>query len=164
MKRIIISLTLCLFALSGCASTKSPSSLTQLQIKVNQLERKLEDREREIEELKFAVNNLTSQVDDSNSYSFNDRIEDIDIPSVKAPAKTSSAKTSGSTNDIIRVGENPQRIQTALKTAGYYNGAIDGKIGSGSQEAIRNFQRDHNLKADGIIGKNTWNELKNYLQ
>jgi len=53
-------------------------------------------------------------------------------------------------------------IQKALKNAGYYDGAIDGKIGSGTTEAIRRFQSENGLKADGICGRKTWAKLKMY--
>jgi len=63
---------------------------------------------------------------------------------------------------VIRVPIMPEEIQKALKNAGYYTGAVDGKIGSGSKQAILDFQKDHNLKVDGVIGQNTWGELKYY--
>ena len=55
-------------------------------------------------------------------------------------------------------------IQNALKSAGYYSGGVDGKIGPDSREAIRNFQRDNGFKPDGVCGKQTWTKLKTYLQ
>ena len=55
-------------------------------------------------------------------------------------------------------------LQTALKNAGYYNGAIDGKIGSGTKDAIRRFQADNGLKTDGVSGRNTWAKLKVYAR
>jgi len=54
-------------------------------------------------------------------------------------------------------------IQKALKGAGYYSGSIDGKIGPDSREALRNFQRDNGLTADGVCGRQTWNKLKTNL-
>lgn len=54
-------------------------------------------------------------------------------------------------------------IQKGLKNAGYFSGAIDGKIGPDSREALRNFQRDNGLTPDGVCGKQTWNKLKTYL-
>lgn len=54
-------------------------------------------------------------------------------------------------------------IQRALKNAGYYTGSLDGKIGPESREAIRSFQRDNGLTADGVCGKQTWAKLKTYL-
>lgn len=54
-------------------------------------------------------------------------------------------------------------IQKGLKGAGYYSGAINGKIGPDSREALRNFQRDNGLTPDGVCGRQTWNKLKTYL-
>ncbi len=56
-----------------------------------------------------------------------------------------------------------QKIQTALKNAGLYNGAIDGKIGPGTRKAIESFQKDHNLKVDGKVGPKTWLALEPYF-
>ena len=54
-------------------------------------------------------------------------------------------------------------LQKALKNAGYYSGDVDGKIGPDSREAIRSFQCDNGLTADGVCGKQTWNKLKTHL-
>lgn len=54
-------------------------------------------------------------------------------------------------------------IQSALKGAGYYKGSVDGKIGPTTKSAIKAFQKDHGLDADGVVGKGTWNKLKVYL-
>ena len=56
-----------------------------------------------------------------------------------------------------------QRIQTALKNAGFYNGAIDGKIGPKTRAAIQSFQANNSLKADGKVGPKTWEALEPYL-
>lgn len=53
-------------------------------------------------------------------------------------------------------------IQRALKNAGYYQGAIDGKIGSGTKKALKDFQRDQGLTADGVCGRQTWTRLKSF--
>lgn len=42
-------------------------------------------------------------------------------------------------------------VQSALKRRGYYRGAIDGDIGSGSRAAIRAYQRDRGLSVTGRI-------------
>ena len=53
-------------------------------------------------------------------------------------------------------------IQQALKKAGYYQGALDGKIGSKTKQALRNFQRDNGLDPDGICGRQTWSKLQTF--
>ena len=54
-------------------------------------------------------------------------------------------------------------IQRALSNAGYYDGPIDGKIGTNSRKAIREFQEDKGLKIDGIPGPQTKKALMEHL-
>jgi peptidoglycan hydrolase-like protein with peptidoglycan-binding domain len=54
-------------------------------------------------------------------------------------------------------------IQKALKNAGFYAGAIDGKVGPKTKEAVREFQKAKGLKVDGRVGPKTWAELEKYL-
>ena len=54
-------------------------------------------------------------------------------------------------------------IQRALKNAGFYTGAIDGKIGPKTKKAIEEFQKTKGLKVDGKVGPKTWEELEKYL-
>ena len=56
-----------------------------------------------------------------------------------------------------------KQIQTALKNAGYYEGAIDGKLGKKTRRAVRDFQKANNLSVDGKVGKITWGVLRYYL-
>ena len=52
-----------------------------------------------------------------------------------------------------------KKIQQRLKELGYYNGSIDGILGSQSVSAIKRFQRDYGLTVDGIVGTNTLTSL-----
>jgi peptidoglycan hydrolase-like protein with peptidoglycan-binding domain len=54
-------------------------------------------------------------------------------------------------------------IQKALKGAGYYKGALDGKIGATTKDALKSFQQDNGLSPDGVCGRRTWDKLKVYL-
>ena len=54
-------------------------------------------------------------------------------------------------------------IQTALRKAGFYTGAIDGKMGPKTKKAIMDFQKANGLKADGKVGPRTWAELAKHL-
>lgn len=56
-----------------------------------------------------------------------------------------------------------QKIQVALKNAGFYTGAIDGKIGPASRKAVEAFQKQNGLKVDGKVGPKTWAVLEGYL-
>ncbi|MFA4989839.1 MAG: peptidoglycan-binding domain-containing protein [Candidatus Omnitrophota bacterium] len=57
----------------------------------------------------------------------------------------------------------PVEIQTALKNANFYTGAIDGKIGPKTKKAIVAFQKANGLTADAKVGPKTWNVLNSYL-
>ena len=50
-------------------------------------------------------------------------------------------------------------IQSALKQLKFYTGDITGHYGAKTEDAIRKFQRRYNLEADGIAGKETFEEL-----
>ena len=54
-------------------------------------------------------------------------------------------------------------IQTALQNAGYYTGAIDGKVGPKTKKAIEEFQKANGLMADGKVGRKTWALLSKHL-
>ena len=55
-----------------------------------------------------------------------------------------------------------QEIQQALKNAGFYQGAVDGKMGPMTRNAVQEFQRVHGLTDDGVVGKQTWEKLGSF--
>lgn len=59
-------------------------------------------------------------------------------------------------------GDDVKFVQTKLKEFGLYNGKIDGFFGQNLLVSVTNFQRKVNIKADGIIGMQTWSQLLNY--
>jgi hypothetical protein len=63
----------------------------------------------------------------------------------------------------IRVPVPVRTVQAALKEAGCYNGAVDGKVGRQTIAAITAFQRSVGIKADGICGRQTWQHLQGYV-
>jgi peptidoglycan L-alanyl-D-glutamate endopeptidase CwlK len=50
-------------------------------------------------------------------------------------------------------------IQAMLSIKGYSTNGIDGIYGNGTYNAIKTFQRNNGLSADGIVGKNTFEKL-----
>jgi len=78
------------------------------------------------------------------------------------PVETSAAQMPENTQEASFLPSN-QDIQMALKNAGFYKGAIDGKIGPASKKALTEFQQQNGLTADGKAGKKTWEKLKSYL-
>ncbi|MFV8828310.1 peptidoglycan-binding protein [Alkalihalobacterium sp. APHAB7] len=56
-------------------------------------------------------------------------------------------------------GEAVSQLQFFLATFKYYNGKMDGLYGLLTKQAVRDYQRSHSLKADGIAGQKTLNHL-----
>lgn len=56
-------------------------------------------------------------------------------------------------------GDRVRSLQLALRRAGYYNAAIDSVFGDNTLAAVRKFQGQHGLKADGIAGVKTQAKL-----
>lgn len=55
-------------------------------------------------------------------------------------------------------GESVKELQTLLANRGYDLGScgIDGDFGRATEAAVKEFQRDSHLTADGIVGEKTW--------
>jgi peptidoglycan hydrolase-like protein with peptidoglycan-binding domain len=141
--------------LTGCATTmgQNKSSVDQMQIKVADLEKKVEEKDSEIVDLKYQVKDLSSRLENQPS-----------APDTGSARTSSDIDQSNSSKGVIKVSASIEDVQTALKNAGFYKGTVDGKIGQQTKKAIESFQRKHNLTADGVIGRRTWEELKVYLQ
>lgn len=58
-------------------------------------------------------------------------------------------------------GELVKQLQTKLNALGYDLGVcgIDGDFGQATEKAVKQFQKDHGLKVDGIVGEKTWAAL-----
>lgn len=121
--------------LAGCASTQGGNA--NLQARVIQLERTVSQQEQTIDELRQRAS----------------------MPPGRSTRPSSSSRAAEN-RGIIRVPVDPREVQAALQGAGYYSGNIDGKIGGQTIEAIKQFQKDNNLKVDGIVGAGTWSQLK----
>lgn len=52
-------------------------------------------------------------------------------------------------------GNEVRQIQKKLKELGYYKGSVDGIYGTGTQKAVRSFQKNCGITADGIAGPKT---------
>ena len=147
-----------LTTLTGCATFGAKSSQQeQIQTRVTELEKKVEEKDSEIVDLQYQVKDLNSKVGTKDS---TDGSTD-EANSADRPSKGSSVASS---DETIRVNASVEDIQTALKKAGNYSGKVDGKLGMGTKQAIVEFQKEHHLTADGILGKRTWKSLKSYLK
>lgn len=61
-------------------------------------------------------------------------------------------------------GAEVELMQTGLRRAGFLNSAPDGIFGNDTATAVKAFQRDVGLTADGIVGNNTWNSLLPWIK
>ena len=52
-------------------------------------------------------------------------------------------------------GEEVRRVQKKLKELGYYKGAVDGIFGTATRNAVKAFQKNCGITADGIAGSKT---------
>lgn len=60
-------------------------------------------------------------------------------------------------------GEDVKTVQEILNKLSYKAGPIDGEYGDKTERAVIRFQEENNLYADGIVGPNTWQALKQAL-
>ncbi len=157
-KHMILGLGLAVL-LAGCATTapKSQPLVTQLQLRVGELERELDAKDERIKNLEYDIKDLSYELDKVKSGMTR-------RTTVERTVRTEPAVSSKDDEEIIRVPVSAEKVQRALKNAGFYKGAIDGKVGSGTKRAISDFQKQNGLKADGLVGKETWGALKEYAE
>ena len=65
------------------------------------------------------------------------------------PTPESTLLSSGSQGEAVK------QLQTRLAELGFYTGKIDGDYGKGTRAAVKTFQEQHGLDADGIAGQKT---------
>ncbi len=133
-----------LAGLSGCAGGRVRQDLARLQAQVGILDERMAQLERSGTTGSFAVPSPEPSAADSGT--------------AVGPAASASAATTASS-----AHRPPTRdVQQALKNAGFYQGAVDGKMGAITRNAIKEFQRVHGLNDDGVVGKLTWAKLRPY--
>ena len=70
-------------------------------------------------------------------------------------SSSSSGYTSGTTLKLGSQGTAVSQMQTDLKQLGYYYADVTGNFGDKTAEAVKEFQKDKKLTADGVAGYNT---------
>ena len=66
------------------------------------------------------------------------------------------------TRTVVRRGDRGEAVglvQDLLHAAGYDPGPVDGIFGGLTHDAVAAFQRDRELKVDGVVGPQTWGRL-----
>ena len=60
-------------------------------------------------------------------------------------------------------GEDVEQLQRDLKSLGW-DLEVDGVFGQDTLNAVREFQSDHGLSADGVCGQNTWGAIADAVE
>ena len=92
---------------------------------------------------------------------FNEQVNELyDIVPLGTPVKITGEVFTGRILDVdSSPGPDVFEVKSILRTLGYYEGEVDGIYDQATQEAVRNFQRDFNLVADGVTGVDTYDAL-----
>ena len=132
---------------SGCAGAQTRQDLARLQSQVGLLDERVTQLER------------SGVGGGFSGASFSEPAAAVSPAAPKQqPAAGKDAGAAAAAKPTTR------QIQQALKNAGFYQGAVDGKSGPMTREAIKEFQRVHGLADDGVVGKQTWAKLKAYAE
>lgn len=140
-----------LIALSGCASRKTGKKVDTLQAQVNAMTDEIVRLDQSLQDTRAALQSQEGGAGVSQASSL--------AASAGEGAVVGGMYRTPSGFELPSVN-----IQKALKKAGYYSGAIDGKVGPATRDAIAAFQKDNGLTADGVCGRGTWAKLKSYLE
>lgn len=161
MSARLMVVLLAALVVGGCATTQARvSPVNELQGQVTELSSRVESQEKEIVDLKYSLKEMADKVESKDWEVAEAKSASVSKMSSTAVIKVSSDKDSSGT---IKVAASIEQVQKALKNAGLYEGNVDGKLGGKTKAAIAEFQKQHNLRADGVIGQKTWNEMKQYL-
>ncbi len=120
----------------------------------------LGSKAKENETLKTQVASLESQIT-----GLNQRIEEISQQQTVLEAQLQNGSSSRPQTARVKAATtlSPRDIQVALKTAGFYEGPLDGKLGPKTKEAVKSFQKAQGLTPDGQVGSRTSVALAKYL-
>jgi murein L,D-transpeptidase YcbB/YkuD len=123
-----------LLILAGCAAKEETS---EIKSQLASFQDSLSQESQRINELELKVESISSE-----------------LQALKPPVVIEVPKMTT---------EEVKKIQTALTAAGFDAGSADGKMGPQTIQAIKKFQETNGIKADGIIGKETWEKLQGYI-
>ena len=140
----LVVLAVLAMAASGCAGPRARQELSRLQSQVGLLEERVGQLERS------GAGSVASIPVPEPGFESAQVISEPSSGASRHASSGSAAKPS------------TRQIQEALKNAGFYQGAVDGKSGPLTKDAVKEFQRVHGLTDDGVVGRQTWAKLKAY--
>ena len=155
--------------LSGCATLKAPVSEKNLRAEVDRLRRENGALVAQRDAYKIQMDQIRNQVATLQDSLSEERQKTMELEARLESLSGEMASFQG----VTLYEEKPEtalpdgfteKVQLALYTAGFDPGKIDGKMGSQTIQCIKEFQQAHGLKVDGIVGKETWQKLQEYLE
>ena len=91
----------------------------------------------------------------------------LSVPVAKAPIVCAKSEQDLSKNIYLRKGcknDFVKQLQMLLDVKGYGTtlgkASIDGNFGDATKNAVMKFQKENNLKVDGVVGMQTWRTLQ----
>ena len=143
--------------LGGCAAGGSRQDVARLQSQIGVLDERVGQLERAHESVTTAA--LPSQQAAQTATAI------APIAPATVPSGAAKPRKAAKPEAAAKVSMKPstREIQQALKNAGFYQGPVDGKLGPQTRDAVKEFQRVHGLKDDGVVGKQTWTKLSAYM-
>ncbi len=137
-------------ALSGCAGRQTRQDLARLQSQVGLLDERVSQLER------TSLSGPAASLGTTSAESWTAFGGGAKSKTASSTAPQSTASTAASLKPTTK------EIQRALTNAGFYQGAVDGKMGPLTREAVKEFQRVNGLTPDGVAGRQTWSKLRAY--
>ncbi len=86
--------------------------------------------------------------------------------SSSSSSSSGSGSSSVNSSTLLKAGDEStavRQLQENLAALGYYSGSITGHFGSITQEAVKKFQRQNGLSADGIAGSKTLDAISSKM-
>jgi len=77
-----------------------------------------------------------------------------------ATKKESAKESTFSSKKRGAAGDSVVEIQKKLLALGYLTTSVDGDFGPGTEQAVKDFQKVHQLTSDGIVNKATYDAIK----
>lgn len=62
--------------------------------------------------------------------------------------------------ETYKYNDEVRKLQYMLNEIGYNPGAVDGKMGYRTRDALKEFQSEYDLKPGGYLGEKTWEKIK----
>lgn len=169
INKIILSVSAVLF-LAGCAATSRRELDTEIQDlhrQMNSLSAQAQQKDEQITSLQRSLEDKSKEENLQAQLKEKERLASSLQKALDKEAKEKAklAERLDVLTGKYRSASNAyvKQVQIALQNAGYGPGAIDGRMGSRSKKAIRDFQKDNGLNITGKIDKSTWEKLRIYL-